>query len=328
LLLAGAAVLASLVLALGLARRLSSPIDVLVARTRGIAQGDLKPRPMSGPTEVKALGSAMDQMAKEIDESRQALLDKDRLAREMEIAARIQTSILPRNIAVDGLEITARMMTATEVGGDYYDVLTVEGGCWIAVGDASGHGLTAGLVMMMVQTGVATLVRSQPDSPPKDILKTLNRVVFENVHDRLEAERHMTLSLLRYRAGGKLTVAGAHMDVVCWRAASQTIEMLTTKGTFLAITDDIDHVNVEQEWSLAPGDLMVLLTDGVTEAENAKGTPFGYEGVVDVLEPRATKPVVAIQNALFDAVTKHSPTLADDCTILVLRYVGPGETDG
>jgi sigma-B regulation protein RsbU (phosphoserine phosphatase) len=328
LMLLGAAVLATLVLALGLARRLSSPIDVLVARTHAIARGDLKPRPVSGPTEVKALGSAMDQMAKEIDESRAVLADKERLAREMEIAARIQTSILPRNISVAGLEITARMMTASEVGGDYYDVLTVDNGCWIAVGDASGHGLTAGLVMMMVQTGVATLVRSQPDAHPKDILKTLNRVLFENVHDRLEAERHMTLSLLRYDGAGKLTVAGAHMDAICWRAASQTIEMLTTKGTFLAITDDIDHVNVEQEWSLAPGDLMVLLTDGVTEAENAAGTPFGYEGVVDVVEPRATKPVAAIQNALFDAVTRHSPTLADDCTILVLRYVGPGETSG
>jgi serine phosphatase RsbU (regulator of sigma subunit) len=267
-------------------------------------------------------------MAAEIDESRRSLADKERLAREMEIAARIQTSILPRDTTVDGLEITARMMTASEVGGDYYDVLPVDDGCWIAVGDASGHGLTAGLVMMMVQTGVATLVRSQPDAHPKDVLRTLNRVLFENVHDRLEAERHMTLSLMRYRGGGKLTVAGAHMDAVWWRAASQTIEMLRTKGTFLAITDDIDHVNVEQEWSLAPGDLLVLLTDGVTEAEDSSGTPFGYEGVVEVLEPRATKPVVAIQNALFDAVTKHSPTLADDCTILVLRYVGPGETDG
>ncbi|HSD89007.1 MAG TPA: SpoIIE family protein phosphatase [Kofleriaceae bacterium] len=323
----GGAALATLILALGLARRLSRPIDALVTRTQAIAHGDLAPKPVSGPTEVRALGSAMDRMAAEIDESRRSLADKERLAREMEIAARIQTSILPRNIAVDGLEITARMMTASEVGGDYYDVLTVDDGCWIAVGDASGHGLTAGLVMMMVQTGVATLVRSQPDGHPKDVLRTLNRVLFENVHDRLEAERHMTLSLMRYHGGGKLTVAGAHMDAVWWRAASQTVEMLGTKGTFLAITDDIDHVNVEQEWSLAPGDLLVLLTDGVTEAEGASGKPFGYDGVVEVLEPRATKPVVAIQDALFDAVTKHSPTLADDCTILVLRYVGPGETD-
>ncbi|HEY5951044.1 MAG TPA: SpoIIE family protein phosphatase [Kofleriaceae bacterium] len=327
LLLLGGAALATLILALGLARRLSRPIDALVSRTLAIARGDLAPHKIAGPAEVVALGSAMDRMAKEIDESRVALADKERLTRELEIAARIQTSILPRNLTVDALEVTARMMTATEVGGDYYDVLPVEGGCWIAVGDASGHGLTSGLVMMMVQTGVATLVRSNPQAKPSAVLKTLNRVLFENVHDRLQAERHMTLSLMRYDRNGTFVVAGAHMDAVCWRAATQTIEMLTTPGTFLAITDDIDHVNLEQQWTLHPGDLLVLLTDGVTEAEDRSGTAFGYEGVVETIEARATQPVAVIQNALFDAVTKHSPILVDDCTIVVLRYVGLGETD-
>ncbi|HEX5059972.1 MAG TPA: SpoIIE family protein phosphatase [Kofleriaceae bacterium] len=325
LLLAGAA-LATLVLALGLARRLSRPIDALVTRTQAIAQGDLSPRSVGGPTEVQALGTAMNQMAKEIDDSRMALADKERLARELEIAARIQTSILPRNMNVDGLEIAARMMTASEVGGDYYDVLPIPTGCWIAVGDASGHGLTSGLVMMMVQTGVATLVRAEPMAKPSFVLKTLNRVLFENVQERLEAERHMTLSLLRYDRNGTLVVAGAHMDAVCWRAATQKTEMLRTPGTFLAITDDIDHVNIEQQWSLAAGDLLILLTDGVTEAEDKTGKPFGYEGVLETVEARATQPVAVIQNALFDAVTKHSPTLADDCTIVVLRYVGLGES--
>lgn len=326
LFLLGGAAVATLLLALGLARRLSRPIDALVARTQAIARGDLKPRSVSGPTEVRALGAAMDRMATEIDESRAALLDRERLARELEIAARIQTSILPRHLDVPGLEIAATMMTATEVGGDYYDVLRVDDGCWIAIGDASGHGLTAGLVMMMVQTGVATLVRAQADTPPSQVLKTLNRVLFENIHDRLEAERHMTLSLLRYREGGKLTVAGAHMDAVIWRAATGKAELLQTKGTFLAITDDIDHVNIELQWELAEGDVLVLLTDGVTEAEDTAGKPFGYEGVLAVVEQRAAEPVGAIQAALADAVTRHSPTLADDCTIMVLRYVGPGKT--
>src|SRR5690606_33148115 len=157
------------------------------------------------------------------------------------------------------LEIAAGMMTATEVGGDYYDVLPIEDGCWIAVGDASGHGLTAGLVMMMAQTGVATLVRADPAAKPSAVSKTLNRALFENVHDRLDAERHMTLSLARYHESGTLQLAGAHMDAVCWRAATQKTELLGTKGTFLAITDDIDHVNVEQTWQLHRGDLLVLL---------------------------------------------------------------------
>ncbi len=74
------------------------------------------------------------------------------------IAQRVQTSILPRKIAVPGLEIAARMIPASEVGGDYYDVLRVDDGCWIAIGDVSGHGLDAGLVMLMLQSAVLTSV--------------------------------------------------------------------------------------------------------------------------------------------------------------------------
>jgi phosphoserine phosphatase RsbU/P len=271
---------------------------------------------------VVELGVAMDAMAAEIGESRNRHAENVRLAGELAIAAHIQTSILPRDLAVESLEIAARMMTATEVGGDYYDVLPVADGCWMAVGDASGHGLTSGLVMMMVQTGVATLVRSQPDASPRDVLSTLNRVVFENVHERLEADRHMTLSLMRYWPDGRFVVAGAHMDAIVWRAAQNKVELLGTPGTFLAITNDIDHVNVDRSWQLSHGDLMVLVTDGVTEAESAGGKPFGYESTLSVLESRTAQPVADIRDALFAALSKHSPTLADDATILVLRYVG------
>ena len=119
----------------------------------------------------------------------------------------------------------------------------VEDGCWIAVGDASGHGLTAGLVMMMVQTGVATVVHARPDASPKDVVRSMNRVLYDNIHDRLETERHMTLSLLRYRRGGDIVVAGAHMDGVVWRKSSHQCELLGTPGTFLAITAEDDAAN-------------------------------------------------------------------------------------
>ena len=325
LVLVGAAALATLVLSLLLARGLSRPIDALVARTQAIAHGDLTPKSLSGPTEVKTLGAAMDKMAVELDESRKELADKERLAREMEIAARIQTSILPRNLDVPGLTMAAKMVTATEVGGDYYDVLPVKDGCWIAIGDASGHGLTAGLVMMMVQTGVATLVAANPDASPRDVLTSLNHVLYENVHDRLEAERHMTLSLLRYRRSGSVVVAGAHMDAVLWRKATGKTELLGTPGTFLAIAQDIDSVNQETTWQLADGDLLVLLTDGVTEAENAEGVAFDYQGVTRIVEEHAAQPVDVLRDSLFTALHAHSPALVDDATMLVLRFVAPGD---
>ena len=319
--LVGAAALATLAIALLLARRLSRPIDALVARTHAIAGGDLAARSVSGPREVEELGSAMNEMAREIGESRAALVDKERLARELEIAARIQISILPRKLDGENLEMSARMITASEVGGDYYDVLTVDDGCWIAIGDVSGHGLTSGLVMMMVQTAVASLVRSQPDTSPREVLRTINRVLHENIHGRLEAQRHMTLSLMRYRRDGTIVVAGAHMDAVVWRSATRAVELLPTPGTFIGISEDIDWVNVETTWRIDPGDVFVLLSDGVTEAEDSGGQPFGYEGVSALLERHATEPVEAIRDSLFEAVLRHSPVLADDATLLAMRRI-------
>jgi phosphoserine phosphatase RsbU/P len=314
-----AAALATLAIALLLARRLSRPIDALVARTQAIASGDLAARAVSGPREVEELGAAMNDMAREIGESRAALVDKERLARELEIAARIQMSILPRRLDGAHLEVSARMITASEVGGDYYDVLTVDDGCWIAIGDVSGHGLTSGLVMMMVQTGIASLVRSQPDASPREVLKTLNRVLYDNIHGRLEAERHMTLSLMRYRRDGTIVVAGAHMDAVVWRSASRQVELLGTPGTFIGIAEDIDRVNVEATWRMDPGDVFVLLSDGVTEAEDSSGQAFGYEAVSALVGQHATEPVQSIRDSLFEAVLRHSPVLADDATLLAMR---------
>src|SRR5690606_17839050 len=130
------------------------------------------------------------------------LRDKHRLEDEMEIAARIQTSILPQDLAVPGLEVGARMVPATEVGGDYYDVIPQVDGAWIGVGDVAGHGLRAGLVMLMVQSAVASLVRERPGASPRDLVATLNVTIADNVRRRLQQDEHVTFSLLRYRRSG------------------------------------------------------------------------------------------------------------------------------
>ena len=101
----------------------------------------------------------------------------------MEIAARIQTSILPRDVSVAGLEIAAAMHAATEVGGDYYDVVPVDDGCWLGIGDVAGHGLGTGLVMLMMQSGIGALARKMPDAAPRELLLALNTMLVENVRD-------------------------------------------------------------------------------------------------------------------------------------------------
>ncbi len=318
---AAIASLLAVALAVTLARALSRPIDELVRFTRTIAAGELDRRAaVAGPAEVRELGRAMNNMATELEQSRADVAEKERLEQEMTIAARIQTSILPRSFDIDGLEVAARMVPASEVGGDYYDVIPVSGGAWIAIGDAAGHGLDAGLVMLMAQTSVASLVAAQPDATPSALLSQLNAVLWENVHERLEADRHMTMTLVRYHADGRLVHAGAHMDIAVVRAADGACEQVPTRGTFLGITDDISAVTKDAEITLADGDLVVFHTDGVTEAMNADGDMYGADRMADTLAAAAGQAPTAVVANLFKSVGQWGAEQVDDVTVLALRY--------
>ena len=135
-----------------------------------------------------------------------------------------------RHEASPGLEIAAAMHAATEVGGDYYDVVPVDDGCWLGIGDVAGHGLGTGLVMLMMQSGIGALARKMPDAAPRDLLLALNTMLVENVRERLGQREHATLTLIRYRRDGSLTFAGAHEEMLIRRAATGRCERIETPG--------------------------------------------------------------------------------------------------
>ncbi|MCA9720766.1 MAG: SpoIIE family protein phosphatase, partial [Myxococcales bacterium] len=284
ILIALAGLLISLLLAVWVARRLSRPLDRLVGFTRELAAGRLDARQeLSGPTEVQALGRAMNQMAGELAESRKQLAGKERLERELEIAERIQTSILPRAPEVNGYAIASEMTTASEVGGDYFDVLPAGDRCWIGIGDVAGHGLKAGLVMLMVQSCVAALVREQPTASPADHVRALNRVLVDNIRERLEQDEHVTFSLLRIETDGRVVYAGAHEEMIVCRAATGACELIPTPGTWLGVDPNIDLVTRDSELRLEDGDLLLLYTDGLTEARSPAREMFGVQRLADAL---------------------------------------------
>jgi sigma-B regulation protein RsbU (phosphoserine phosphatase) len=98
--------------------------------------------------------------------------ERARLEGEMRIATRIQTGILPKTHEVAGLEISAVMLPAEEVGGDYFDVLPFDGGSWLGIGDVAGHGLPTGLVMLMIQGIVAAATHRRPEARPAQVWET------------------------------------------------------------------------------------------------------------------------------------------------------------
>ena len=299
-------------------RKVVRPLMSLVAVANRIERGDLQigRADHGGNAEIRVLGRAFDRMSVAIADREKRLLD------ELDVAAGLQLSILPDQPHVRGLAISAYMEPATEVGGDYYDVIPTGDGCWMAIGDVSGHGLGAGVIMLMLQSIIAALVRAHPDASPSRIACLVNEVLFENVRRRMKRRDHATLSILRYTRDGNIRIAGAHEDIIVWRAATRTLELVETPGTWVGAVASIDRVTVESTFTLGPNDVMVLYTDGVTEARRA-GKQLGLEGLSAIVLAHADRSTAELKDAIVSAVHAWSSKLEDDITVVVLRQI-PG----
>jgi sigma-B regulation protein RsbU (phosphoserine phosphatase) len=230
-------------------------------------------------------------------------------------------SILPHRVDVEGIEISAGMAPAERVGGDYYDVLPAASGCWIGIGDVAGHGLGAGLIMVMVQSMVMALVRANTEASPRDLVCLLNKLLYENIRGRLNQDDHVTFCLMRYRADGTVTFAGAHEEILVWRINGEC-ERIPTLGTWLGAVQDISHVTENQTVQLHPGDLMLLYTDGLIEARNKRGKPFGFERVAALVERYRDEPADVIRLRILRRLELWMNKQEDDVTLIVIRCQG------
>jgi sigma-B regulation protein RsbU (phosphoserine phosphatase) len=246
----------------------------------------------------------------------------DAARQENEIASRIQASILPGEIDVEGLAISARMLPAEIVGGDYYDIIPVDDGCWLAVGDVAGHGLAAGVIMLMIQSAVQSLVRLAPRASPRELVCALNGALFENIQNRMKRDEHVTFCLARYSADGRLVLAGAHESILICRENGQC-EEIVPKGTWLGLIEDVSALMPETVVQLGPGDLMLLFSDGVIEADDGHGARFGLERLRRLFVENRERTPQDLRNELLEAVLRWSGRAPeDDVMLLVIRCHG------
>ena len=136
-----------------------------------------------------------------------------------EARAQIQEALVPKAPALANCEVAATMKAIDDVGGDYYDIITTPKSEWILIGDVSGHGVPAGLIMMMCHTAVRTVLRVHPEILPDTLLGMVNTVLTETIH-KLGEDKYMTLSALRRDPDGTVLYAGAHQDMHIYRAES------------------------------------------------------------------------------------------------------------
>jgi phosphoserine phosphatase RsbU/P len=215
------------------------------------------------------------------------------------------------------------MEPADDVGGDYYDVFARPDGAWLVVGDVSGHGLNAGLIMLMVQSAMAGIAETRPDATPAELVALLNAVLFDNISRRLGSNEYVTLVVIRYSLDGRLVFAGAHEHILVCRRDTGRVERIATPGPWLAIRRDLRGVAVDTCMELRDGDVLVLFTDGLIEAMNAEGEQFDMRRLCEVVELHRHEPADAIRSRVLSAVHDWMATQEDDLSILVARYRAP-----
>ncbi len=262
-------------------------------------------------------------------QAEQALQDsREQLAKasvELNITKRIQELLLPSASeleVVSDLDIAGVMRPAEHVGGDYYDVLVHDQGVMLGIGDVTDHGLESGLLMLMTQTAVRTLLEAGVHDTPA-FFDILNRALYDNLA-RMKADKSLTLLRLDYNATStnNLRLSGQHEHVLVVRTNGEVEPVDTLDlGIPLGLERSIAHFIAETQLQLAPGEGVVLYTDGITEAENDRLEQYGLDRLCTTVSRHwRASPHDICQFVLHNVDTFiDGHTVHDDITLVVAK---------
>ena len=254
--------------------------------------------------------------------------EREKTAAELNVAAGIQASYLPREMPAfpdrDEFELFASMNPAKEVGGDFYDYYMIDDDHLVlTIADVSGKGIPAAMFMMESMTMLKAYAKAGESLSPAEILAAVNNQLCE----RNEVEMFVTVWLAIVTIStGHVVAASAGHEYPCIQKAGENFELLKDRhGFVLAGMEDSRYKDYEIE--LSRGDCIFVYTDGVAEATNAENELFGTDRLIDALnvQPSAEMDVLLnnMQNAIDDFV-KEAPQF-DDITMVAFRYFGPKE---
>lgn len=274
------------------------------------------------PTDRRTLELFANQAAIALENAKlhKLALDKERLEREMELAAEIQQQLLPKTMAtIPGFEVLGWNRPARQVGGDYFDVQKFDGGRrWgLVVGDVTGKGMPAALLVSTLHSALRVLGDRMEVGPP--LLELLNRHIYEFSSSNkfitlLVAVLDLDTSELKFLNAG-------HNPGLLLRSDG-TVEQLNSSGLPLGLLPQATYR--AESFALEPDDVVCLYSDGITECESPEEEEFGLERLVEFLKDHHSRPLPEIIGEIDRVVTGFAQDLpqGDDQTVLLLRRVG------
>ena len=335
-------------MAVRLNRTITESIHDLYRATTEIDKGDLLHRiEVRRRDQLGALSESFNRMAGSLARSLAEQREKQRMQDELAIAQEVQESLFPpADVSMPGLEVHGACRPASTVGGDYYDFLVLgETAFFMAMGDISGKGISAALLMATLQSAIRAYrfageeqehtrlpaaVRSgqrgnglhllEEEKPglfasPGKLLELLNQQLYQST----QPDKYATLFLACFEtAGSRLTYSnGGHLPPIVLRADG-TLRRLDCGGTVVGL---IDSVRYEQDSiKLEAGDLLIAYSDGVTEPENEFGE-FGEQRLIDIVRRNHHLPLAAISAQVLHSVRTWigQQNQPDDITLVLAR---------
>jgi hypothetical protein len=249
------------------------------------------------------------------------LANRERMVQELKIARQVQLSFLPEKTPeFGGLDLAANCYAANEVGGDYYDFLPVEGNkMGVIIGDVSGKGIQAAFFMTLIKGFTKSLVDGYNE--PKAFLSRLNKLFYEN------SKRGTFISMIygMYDNNSRTFefARAGHNPLIVVRGGSKSVEMIESKGLAIGMIADnrFEDVLECKSITLSQDDLIILYTDGYTEAMNYGNRLYGDQRLLDVVKKNAEKSAQEMLDAINHDVRNFigERPASDDMTMIVMR---------
>ncbi len=317
--------IASLFVGVAIVRSITGSIDNIYRGAKNIQKGNFEFRiPTTGKDQLDAMADSFNNMSSSIINLMKQVSEREALEKELEIAKEVQIQLFPPRLPViRRLEMAASCTPARQVSGDYYDFLWEDDSCLdVVFGDISGKGISAALLMASLQSSIRSgLTTLNEFSDQKTRMAIVVADVNRRLYQRSSPESYSTLVLGHFDAESLVFSycnAGHHPPLIF---SNGDVSGLTVGGTVVGLFENWAFEGGEVQ--LRQGDLALLFTDGVVEAENEEGGQFGTEKLIELVRSNSFLTAEDIQSLIVEQVFDWASGTeqADDITVLCMKVV-------